>query len=226
MKETSTLFAASFVVVAFSSAPARFDESIQVAAFDAIDVRDNGHVVLRSGAAHRVTFVNGSPEYSRVNVRNGTLVIDKCHMDCPRGYRLDLEVTAPAVTRLSLANGGWIRTTGSFARQADLTASVKHGGTIDLRAMSIDRVDASVEQGGTILTVPRGSLTASVFHGGAITYWGNPQVQQSIEHGGVVQEGKAAQLNLPLADMGPAFTSGIDPIHPMRERKEPRSTRR
>jgi hypothetical protein len=222
MKESSALFVASLIVVAFSGAAGPVQKPVQVGAFSAIDVRDNGHVVLRSGATHRVTFINGSPEYTRVNVINGTLVIDKCYTDCPRGYVLDLEITAPAVTSLSLANGGWIRTMGSFARQSALTASVKHGGTIDLRAMTIDRVDASVEQGGRILTVPRGSLTASVFQGGAITYWGNVQVKRSIEHGGVVQEGRAAELNVPLFDTGPAYTSGIEPSHPVRESKKRR----
>ena len=198
MKDAFARLVASLVVLAFFGAAVPFQQSNQVAAFNSIDVRDNGHVVLRSGAAHRVIFISGNREYTRVNVRNGTLVIDKCHTDCPRGYVLHLDITAPAVTSLSLANGGWIRTTGSFAPQPAFTASVKHGGTIDLRAMTIDRVDASVEHGGRILTVPRGSLTASIFQGGAITYWGNPQVKQSIEHGGVVQEGKAAELHIPL----------------------------
>jgi hypothetical protein len=222
MKDTSARLVASLVVVAFFGAAVPFQQSMQVAAFNSIDVRNSGHVVLRSGPAHRVTFIKGSPEYTRVNVRNGTLVIEKCDRDCPRGYQLDLEIVAPAVTRLSLSNGGWIRTTGTFARQADLTASVRHGGTLDLRAMTIDRVDASVEQGGRILTVPRGSLTASVYQGGAITYWGNAEVKRSIEHGGVVEEGRPAELNIPLFDTGPTYTSGIEPLHPVRERKKHR----
>lgn len=117
----------------------------------------------------------------------------------------------PSVSRLSLANGGWIRSHGSFARQADLSAAVAHGGTIDVRSMPADRVTASVEQGGRILTVPRGSLFARVTQGGVITYWGNAQVKSSVQHGGVVNEGSAKEINVPLAELGLPLVS---PLHP------------
>ena len=133
----------------------------------------------------------------------GVLVIEKCRDKCPRGYELEVEVLVPVINRISLANGGRIQSSGSFARQAELVATVRHGGTIDARALAADRVTAMVEQGGRILTVPRASLFASVIQGGVVTYWGNAPVKSSIEHGGVVGKGRAEELNMPLADVGP-----------------------
>jgi hypothetical protein len=59
-----------------------------------------------------------------------------------------------------------------------------------------------VEHGGRILTVPQASLLATVTQGGAIIYWGDPQVRSSIQHGGVVQEGTADDIDAPLSEIG------------------------
>jgi hypothetical protein len=138
------------------------------------------------------------------------LVIDKCSVKCPRGYRLEVEVLVSNVSRIAFANGGWIQSLGGFARQAELAARVSHGGTVDVRSMTVDRVTATVEQGGRILTAPRGSLFATVTQGGAITYWGNPRVQESVQHGGVVSKGSADDLTVPLAQLS---ASVMSPTH-------------
>ena len=120
-----------------------------------------------------------------------------------RDYGTEVEVELPSVTRLAISNGGWIRTIGSFPRQAEMEVEVRNGGTIDTRSMVADKVTASVDQGGRILTVPGVSLSATVSHGGAITYWGNPRVMRSIEDGGVVQKGEADELSASLLNDDP-----------------------
>lgn len=196
---------------------------VQLPAFNSIQV-NSGHITLRPAATQRVTLLRGSLDYTRVSVTSGgVLVIDKCNVKCPRGYRLEVEIQTPSVSRISLANGGWVESVGSFARQGDLATRVNHGGTIDVRAMAVDRVNAEVEQGGRILTAPRGSLFATVTQGGAITYWGNPRVQESVQHGGVVSKGSADELTVPLADLGfPVMSRLSPPHHPRRESKKSR----
>ena len=193
------------VIVAsiFLSAPPPLQTGIQVEPFRSIELPQGGHVVLRQAPTQRVTLVRGSLNYTRLSVTHrGALVIDKCFRKCPRGYRLELEILSPNVTRLSLTNGGSIESRGSFPRQSDLAVAVAHGGTIDVRSIAAQSVTATVEQGGRILTVPRVSLVASVTQGGAIVYWGNAQVTQSIDHGGVVSKGSASEIDLPLSEIG------------------------
>ncbi len=172
------------------SAPSQRPVTLQVPAFITIDASNGSHVVFEPGAARRVTLVRGSLEYSRVTVAGGRLVIDKCARKCPRGYRLEVEIVAPAVIGVSLAHGGRIQSRGSFPRQGELTIVVSNGGMIDVRSMAVDRVTASVEQGGGIMTAPQVELFASVIQGGVITYWGNARVRSSVAHGGVVQRGE------------------------------------
>lgn len=207
MVANRSMLAAAGVVLLALEAPASFayHRPVQLAPFSAIEIRHGGHAVVRQGSAQRVSFVQGSAEHTRMAVTNGVLVIDKCPGDCPRGYRLEVEVIMPAVTRLSLANGGRIQTRGSFPRQQDFVASVAHGGTVDVRSLAVDRVSASVEHGGRILTVPRASLSARVTQGGVITYWGNAQVRSSIQHGGVVHKGEPGDIDEPLSDAGFSF---------------------
>lgn len=202
MHKTSRFLVTSMLAVA----PAGAQTPLQLPAFSSIEVRNSGHVVLRPSQTQRVTLLKGSLEYTRIGVTDGgVLVIDRCNPDCPRGYQFEVEILTPNVSRVSLANGGWIRSEGSFARQADLVAQVMHGGTVDVRSMAVDRVNASVEQGGRILTAPRGSLLARVNQGGVIMYWGNPAVRSSVQHGGVVDKGRADEINVPLAEVGPAL---------------------
>jgi hypothetical protein len=168
---------------------------IQVGSFSSIELPEGGHVVLRHSATQRVTLVRGSLDYTRLSVTSrGVLVIDKCYRKCPRGYRLELEILSPSVSRLSLANGGSIQSRGSFPRQSALVVDVSHGGVIDVRSMVARSVTASVNQGGRILTMPQASLVASVTQGGAIFFWGDPLVTSSISHGGVVTRGSAGEL--------------------------------
>lgn len=233
MHETSQLLAIIIVLLGvpegaapsaapgITSASRQIQTPLQLPAFNSIDVPNGGHVVLRPAQRQSVRLLKGSLDYTRVGVTDGgVLVIDKCSVKCPRGYRLEVEVLVPNVSRISFANGGWIQSLGSFAGQSDLAARVSHGGTVDVRSMAADRVTATVEQGGRILTAPRGSLLATVTQGGAITYWGNPRVQESVQHGGVVSKGSADELILPLSEIGFPAKSRVSPIHPPRPHRK------
>jgi hypothetical protein len=194
------------VTAIFLVAPPPLQTGVQVAPFSSIELPHGGHVVLRPSPTQRVTLVRGSLDYTRLSVTDrGALVIDKCFRKCPRGYRIEVEILTPTFSGVSLANGGSIQARGGFPRRSDLAVAVGHGGTIDVRSILAQRVTASVEHGGRILTVPQASLLATVTQGGAIIYWGDPQVRSSIQHGGVVQEGSAEEIDLPLSEIG--FTS-------------------
>lgn len=173
---------------------------VQLPPFTSVEVPDGGHVVIRHGPTQRVTLVRGNLNYTKIRVTSdGVLVIGNCRHEC-RGYRSDVEIEMPGITRLLMSDGGWIRTSGNFPRQGEIEVEVDNGGTIDTRSMLIDKVIASVDQGGRILTVPGAWLFARVSHGGAITYWGNPRVRRSIEDGGVVQKGEADELKASLGN--------------------------
>jgi hypothetical protein len=176
-----------FIVLAAIAMTAQ--EAGQTARFNSMEVSGGAHVTLRPAATHSVRLLEGSTQLSRVDVSSaGTLVIDKCRSKCPKGYVLELEVFTPSLTRISVGHGGRVQSRAGFRRQAELAVEVNQGGLIDVRSIAADRVTASVNQGGGILTTPRNSLTASVTHGGNITYWGDPQVRSSVDHPGAVQK--------------------------------------
>jgi hypothetical protein len=194
--------AQSFAEQRVASAPVPMQTALQLAPFNSIEVLDGGHVVLRPGATQRVTLLKGSLDHTRLAiVDRSRLVIDKCDRKCPRGYQLEVEISAPSFARISVANGGKAESRGDFPRQSQLAVAVAQGGTIDVRSMVVDRVTASVDQGGGIFTVPRAWLFARVSHGGVITYWGDPQVRSSVDHPGAVNKGIASQINAPLSEV-------------------------
>jgi hypothetical protein len=145
---------------------------IPVEQFRSIELRHGGDVVVRHGSAQRVTILEGSSQYSRVRLAVGQrLTIDNCNPDCPRGYRLRMEIITPELLAVSVSHGGALRTLGAFPVQAAIQADVEQGGTIDIRSVAANAVVASVDSGGKIFTQPRQTLTAAVRSGGGITYW-------------------------------------------------------
>jgi hypothetical protein len=189
---------------------------VPLAPFGSVELRGGVRAILRHGPTQRVTFLKGSPDYTRVMITDGgRLLIDKCKSRCPRGYDVEVEIVTPDIAGISVADGGTIQSRGNFPRQAEIRATVRDGGTIDIRSMAGDRVTASVEEGGRIFTMPQTALFASVVNGGEITYWSEARVESLVRGGGAVTKGTAAEADKPLSDFEPT-PSVPPPIPPLR----------
>jgi hypothetical protein len=177
------------------SAAAPAAEVVPLPRFQSIELNGGGRVVIRHGAAQRVTILNGSSDYTGIRVvrrsREGSnrLVIQACNARCPQHYILRIEIVTPDVSAVAINGGGEILVDPGFPPEEDLAAAVDGGGAIDLRALPARNVAASVSGGGALLVNARDSLAASINGGGAIRYWGNPTVSSSIDGGGIVRRG-------------------------------------
>jgi len=193
---------------------------IPVGQFRSIELRHGGDVVVRHGSTPRVTILNGNSQYTRVRLAGERLVIDNCNPDCPRDYRLRMEIMTPEISAVSVSHGGTVRTLGAFPVQAAIEADVEQGGTIDIRSIAANAVDASVDSGGRIFTHPRQMLAATVESGGGITYWGDVRVTQSVRDGGFVIRGAIADVDQPLSKLNPSLAPipPIPPVPPIRPR--------
>jgi hypothetical protein len=210
---------ALLIVVA---APAAAQTVVPVAPFRSVELHDGGHVILRHGATQRVTLLKGSTDCPHFTLADGDrLVIDKYkgrgiyQGQCPRGYELEIEIIMPDIAEIFVADGGTIESRGSFPRQAEIKTIVRNGGTIDIRTIVTDRVTASVEEGGRILTMPQVTLSASVASGGQITYWGDARIESSVRDGGTITKGTAAEADKPLSEFGPQVPP-LPPVPPLR----------
>lgn len=180
------LFAAAFL----ASAPVLANEFVPVPHFDSIELRGGGNVALVPGPAERITIVEGSTRFTRIYVdRNRSLKIDICNRDCPRNYRLRVEIQSPRVPVLAVDGGGVINVSRGFDPQHRLVAAVNGGGVIDTRAIDVSDVTAAVNGGGELLVRAASRLTGAVHGGGAVRYWGDPQVTSAIQGGGSVRPG-------------------------------------
>lgn len=212
--------AAAFMALAASTATAGSGTVVPLGSFRSIATHDGAHVILRHGDAQRVTILEGDLEHSSIAIVEGNrLRIEKCSGGCPRGYRLLVEIVTPDIDALAVNDGGWIEGRGTFPRRESLAAAVENGGTIDVRAMTLDAVVAAVHSGGRILAKPERDLVGAVAQGGAILYWGNPSVTSSIDHGGVIQRGKAGDGRKAHHEIGPAeLVPPAPPAPPARKR--------
>jgi Putative auto-transporter adhesin, head GIN domain len=198
--------ACGLVILSIPPVPAAAQAVVPMPPFRSVEVRNGGHAIIRYGPTQRVTVLKGDPDDAQITIApGGVLVIDKCKAECAHRYELEVEIVTPAVAHLTQAHGGWIQSRGSFPRQAELTVTVEHGGTIDIRSMSVASLTASVLQGGRIFTKPLTALVAHVEQGGNITYWGDARVTQSIEHGGVIVRGSPSDADEPILETDQAI---------------------
>ncbi len=175
-------------------------QPVPLPAFQSLQLRGGGEVIVRHGPVQRVTLFEGSTAVTRLqvdhpdaragntNVRDsgGRLVISACETRCPRNYKLRVEIVTPNLAGMAIDGGGRIAAQGAFPRQDALGLAVRGGGLIDARPLQAKAVGASVAGGGVINTHPVDSLGASVKGGGAIRYWGNPVLASSVSGGGAV----------------------------------------
>ena len=176
-------------------------QAVSLAPFTSIELDGGVKAVLQYGSPQRVTILKGNGDLSRITVTQERLLIEKCRDKCPRGYELHVEIVTPSVNAISAANGGLIESRGNFPLQPAMSLAVRHGGTVDARAILANNITSAVNQGGRILAKPQMTMVASVSNGGVITYWGNAQVTSSTEHGGVVNKGPAGDSDKPLSDV-------------------------
>lgn len=199
MRTWQAITAVSMMTLAVSAAA---QTVVPVGHFRSVELQNGGNVVVRHGPVQRVTILAGDLRYTQIRVDDRQrLVIDRSGQECPRGYQVHVEVVTPEVGALAVSNGGTLQTAGEFPPQASLDAGVEQGGTLDLRAISADAVDATVYSGGRILAAPRHTLSTTITSGGNVTYWGDPQVSKHVRDGGAVQRGRSADARRPLAEL-------------------------
>lgn len=178
-----------FVVAFAATAPALASEVVALPHFASVELRGGGSVAVVPGATERVTIIEGSSRITRFHVRGDQLKIDTCGNDCPRNYRLRIEIRSPRVPDLAVTGGGAIRVGPGFAAQRQLNAAANSGGVVDARSVYASDVAAAVNGGGELLVHAGSSLSGAVNGGGVVRYWGNPQVTTAIQGGGAVRPG-------------------------------------
>lgn len=162
-------------------------EVVPVGHFDSVGLSGGGHIVLRYGAAERVTILHGSTQYTHVYVEDGrNLRIDACNDRCPMQYDLEIEIVMPRLTAVAISGGGHIESAPGFPTQGTVTAAVHGGGHIDIRTIDATNATAAVDGGGRIRLHSDKHLTAAVNGGGSIDYWGTPDVTSVVNGGGSI----------------------------------------
>lgn len=186
---SKALFSALALALAAAPVAAPAAETLSLPAFQGVELNGGGTVTIRHGARQRVTLVSGSSEVTRFRVRDNRLEIDACQRNCPRGYKLQVEIVVPSIEAVAINGGGRIAASGRFPRQGAVAAAISGGGNIDLRAVAAGAAVASIRGGGQIGVHADSSLTTSISGGGNVTYWGKPQITTSINGGGTVRRG-------------------------------------
>ena len=176
-----------FVTAALAaSAPAAAQTAVDVPAFDSINLRGGGEVVVRHGDRQRVTLLRGNLEMSRFSVdRDGKLTIDACVRSC-RNYDLRVEIVTPRLDGVGIRGGGEIRAEGAFPERRTLAIGIDGGGEIDMTAVPAETVAAGINGGGLISAHAERTLAAGINGGGEVRYRGHPQVTSAIDGGGSV----------------------------------------
>jgi len=170
--------------------PALADETVNLPGFTGVKASDGADVVIHHGARQSVVLTKGSTQYSRLEVRDGTLHIETCKgWHCPWHYSLHVEITMPDVAALYATDGARVSAEGAFPAQPHLSAKATDGGRVEARAIAAADVDASASDGGALSVQPRRTMNARAVDGGVVRYWGTPTVKNLVANdGGAVHQ--------------------------------------
>ena len=184
----TAFFVLPFVLAA--AVPALAAETVPVPAFDSVQLRGGGSVIMRPGLVQRVTITRGSSQFTSVRTkRRGELEITACNERCPRNYDLQIVIESPTAPDSAISGGGAIRYADGFRAESDLSMAVSGGGQIDARSVRAANVSAAIHGGGRILSGRSSHLSAAVSGGGEVRFAGNPHVSSVVNGGGVVHRG-------------------------------------
>jgi len=174
------------IAAAAAAAPAAAQTMVDVPAFDSLNLRGGGEVVIRHGNRQSVTLIRGNLEMSRFRVdHDGTLEIDACVRSC-RDYELRVEIVTPRLDGVGIDGGGEIRAEGAFPERDTLAIGIDGGGEIDMVAVPAETVAAGINGGGRITAHAERRLAAGINGGGEVRYRGHPEVTSAIDGGGDV----------------------------------------
>lgn len=179
-------------IVGLLSAPStiRAAETVAVPSFRSVDLRGGGQIVVVPGATQRVTLLEGNTRLTRMSVdRRGRLTIDGCRNNCPRSYKLRIQIQSPRMPDVAISGGGLVSAAKGFRAQDAISAAIHGGGKVDLRALDASNASVAVVGGGEVLVRARSTLSAAITGGGAVRYWGNPQISSAIRGGGWISRG-------------------------------------
>ncbi|MGA9797298.1 MAG: DUF2807 domain-containing protein [Rhizomicrobium sp.] len=164
-----------------------FAQPLSLAHFDSVSATDGADVAIRHGAVQQVVILKGDALTSKVEVENGTLVVETCRHICPWHYNLKIEVTLPYLKSVSADDGGDIRAEGDFPAQPTLAVHADDGGDVDMRAIPAARADASADDGGEIRVRATANLNATAKDGGEVRYSGRPTLNMRTDDGGEIR---------------------------------------
>ncbi|MBV9572352.1 MAG: DUF2807 domain-containing protein [Alphaproteobacteria bacterium] len=182
--------ALAFAAAAAPSA-ALAGQVINVPHFNSIALHGGGEATLRYGDRQRVVLIKGDPAIAEIRVKDdGMLLLSPCRHTCWGNHELEVEITTPSVSELSVHGGGDLRADRGFPRQPRLALSVHGGGDANLRALPADNVSVEVHGGGDAQVRAERSLAAEVHGGGEVRFWGHPQVSSKTYGGGSVESGE------------------------------------
>lgn len=172
--------------------PACAGQTVAVGPFTAVSGTDGARIMIRHGAPQHVELVKGSTQFTRVEVKDGTLHVDTCgnaSWSCPHHYELEVDIVMPDLRSVEASDGSSVEAAGNFPAQGGLNVHATDGGSTDTRAIAAQHVNAKADDGGNARVRAVQSLDAKADDGGNIEYWDRPRVNISATDGGNVSSG-------------------------------------
>ncbi|NHK28250.1 hypothetical protein FF098_010070 [Parvularcula flava] len=159
---------------------------VETAPFTGVVLAGGGDIAIRRGDTPSVRIIDGG-EAMKIEVDDEALSIS-CKKPCPRGTKLEVEVTTSSVEAIVIAGGGDIEVLDTFDKVDELDIVITGGGMIDAFGAPADEVSIAITGGGEIMVTAEEELDVAIIGGGTITYRGNPSIDRSIIGGGTIRQ--------------------------------------
>jgi len=163
-------------------------KEIALPSFETIVSNGGGNLFFHYSLKSKIEIKGAGPcvEGMQVSVASGTLNI-RPKAGFSENCRAEIHVFTPSIKGIQQNGGGRVVIKEGFAPMDIFNCSMDGGGAIQMIALSVDSLFASIEGGGVISAQVRKHLDGKISGGGVILYQGDPVVESKISGGGVIK---------------------------------------
>lgn len=164
-------------------------KELALSSFETVEFKGGGIIYLHYSPKSKaeVKGVGSCGEQVNIEVSSGILKIS------PKGNysencKLEIHVYTPSISKIKQNGGGRIVMEDGFSPVDIFKCSLDGGGNIEMTALEVNSLLASIDGGGVISAQVTKKLHGKIRGGGLILYQGDPLVESNISGGGAIKQ--------------------------------------
>lgn len=163
-------------------------EEKSLPAIEKVTIEGGGNIYIHQSASSKIELrgTKSIVQNTEVKVIDQVLEIHLANQ-ATQNSNIDIHIYTPVITEIEQRGGGKLKVEEGYKSVDQFKCTIHGGGTVDLAAIPVNSLSASIEGGGEISARVNKQIVGKINGGGQIFYHGVPKVESDIQGGGVIK---------------------------------------